>query len=71
MDGGSPRARLGVSLDRAARLIGVSRGTLSLYEANPESVGPALRARIEAVYRRFGKVLELAHDSRTRAGREG
>lgn len=61
------RTRLGVSLERAARLIGVNRATLSLYEANPEAVGPRLRARIEAVYRRLAKVVELADDARTRA----
>lgn len=70
MGGGSPRAMLGVSLRHAAEVIGVSRQTLSMYEADPARVGPERRALIDGLYRDFRRVLERARAARERAALE-
>lgn len=57
----SPRLELGLSLDDAARTVGVSRGTLTRYELNPLAVGEPRRKRIGAFYRDLQSVLERAH----------
>lgn len=58
--GGSPRAELGISLRRAAELVGVCRPTLARYEINPLAVGAPVRARCDAFYRDLRKLLERA-----------
>lgn len=60
MAGPSSRAQLGLSLDDAARAIGVARPTLSRYEANPLAVTEPRRSRIAAFYRDLAAALERA-----------
>jgi transcriptional regulator with XRE-family HTH domain len=53
------REAVGISTARAARLAGVSRGTLRLYEASPASiVDDERRGRLDALYRKIRGLAE-------------
>lgn len=44
------RKSVGVSKVRLAKLLGVDRATLSIYEVTPERVGPVRRAAFSVAY---------------------
>lgn len=60
MRSGTPRLDAGMSLDRVAAIIGVSRGTLTMYEASPLRVGERPRRLISAFYRDLSHALRNA-----------
>lgn len=60
-----PRIELGLSLEDAAKAIGIARQTLARYEINPLAVGEARRALIASFYRDLRAVRERARARRT------
>jgi predicted transcriptional regulator len=54
------REAVGISTAKAAKLAGVSRGTLRLYEASPASVvDDKRRGRLDAIYQGMKGLAEL------------
>lgn len=51
-----------MSLERVAGVVGVSRGTLTMYEANPQRVGERPRRLIAAFYRDLAHALRNARN---------
>lgn len=51
------RREVGMSRRVAARLGSTTPATLALYEADPDSVGPIKRARLDALYTDLGALL--------------
>jgi transcriptional regulator with XRE-family HTH domain len=62
MRSGTTRLDAGMSLERVATIVGVSRGTLTMYEANPQRVGERLRRLISAFYRDLSHALRNARN---------
>jgi hypothetical protein len=70
---GRIRASVGLACEDVAKLAGVSRPTIRVYESHPDAVGsrdPNVRARCDWAYAKLQEVLEEAHEMRLRLGSE-
>lgn len=64
---GVVRSQLRLGQDAVARLAGVSRATIRVYESHPDAVGahhPDVRRRCDWVYGELATLIQRAHEMR-------